>query len=128
VFRTWLFVALGLSGILPMAHGVYLHTWEVAMLAGSIHWTVFMGSFYLFGAFLYAQQYPEKWWPGRFDFWLHSHQIFHLCVLAAAILHYVGLLQAYQWHIEHPCHVAPQWHVPVIVNTRNLTDHRYVHT
>lgn len=111
--RAWLFVGLGMSGIFPAAHAIYLHTWETAMLAGSLHWSLCMGFFYLFGAFLYAQQYPERWWPGKFDLWLHSHQIFHLCVLAAAILHYMGLMEAYHWHLANPCDREPAWHLPL---------------
>ena len=112
--RTWLFVCLGVSGVFPVTHAVYLHTWETAMVAGSLHWSLVMGGLYLFGAFLYAQQYPERRWPGKFDLWLNSHQIFHVCVLAAAIFHYVGLIHAYQWHVSHPCDLEPAWHLPAV--------------
>jgi len=29
------------------------------------------------GAAIYAQRIPERWYPGRFDYFLSSHQIFH---------------------------------------------------
>jgi len=62
-----------------------------------------MGAFYLGGAFLYGSRIPERHYPGKFDFWFHSHQIFHICVLVAALLHYVGLVNAYNWHQVNEC-------------------------
>ncbi|GFH23238.1 uncharacterized protein HaLaN_20824 [Haematococcus lacustris] len=29
------------------------------------------------GAGIYAARIPERWFPGKFDILLHSHQIFH---------------------------------------------------
>jgi adiponectin receptor len=110
VLRTLLFVGMGLSGFFPMGHAIYLYSWDIAQYAGSLNLMLIMGSFYLVGALLYAIQVPERIFPGKFDIWLHSHQIFHICVLTAAILHYYGLVQSYNWHMAHPCHVEPFWH------------------
>ena len=41
---------------------------------------------YALGFVFYASQYPERRWPGRFDFWLHSHQLWHVCVVVAVII------------------------------------------
>ena len=30
-------------------------------------------------------------------------QIFHLCVVLAAVIHWIGLLEAYEWHMATPC-------------------------
>jgi Haemolysin-III related len=40
---------------------------------------------------------PEKWFPGRFDFWLHSHQIFHIFVVLGCYLHYLASLELVSW-------------------------------
>jgi adiponectin receptor len=37
------------------------------------------------GAWIFVAKWPECWWPGRFDIFGHSHQIWHLLVLCAAI-------------------------------------------
>jgi len=37
------------------------------------------------GGCVYALQIPEKWAPGRFDRWGHSHQIMHACVCLANV-------------------------------------------
>lgn len=36
---------------------------------------------------------PERWRPGRFDIWGASHQIFHVCAVLGAALHYRGLVK-----------------------------------
>ena len=53
----------------------------------------FMPTFLSFagGALLYAMRIPEKWFPGYCDIWFQSHQIFHICVVAAAFVHYHGI-------------------------------------
>ena len=44
------------------------------------------GILYAIGAILYAVKFPEKVFPGKFDIWGNSHQLFHAFVLAAAFL------------------------------------------
>ena len=46
------------------------------------------GYIYIQGAIIYMVKCPERCAPGRFDFCGASHQIFHFCVLGAALLHY----------------------------------------
>ena len=36
---------------------------------------------------------PERWFPRKFDICGVSHQIFHVSVVVAALIHYVGLLR-----------------------------------
>ena len=35
-------------------------------------------------------KWPESRWPGRFDYWFQSHQIWHVCVTLGAVLQYAG--------------------------------------
>lgn len=51
-----------------------------------------MAAIYLTGAGLYVFRIPERFKPGAFNVWAHSHQLFHLCVIAAAIVHCDTLL------------------------------------
>ena len=44
--------------------------------------------------YFYASRVPERWAPGRFDLVLQSHQLWHLCVLAAIFAWYDGILRA----------------------------------
>ncbi|KAJ2048515.1 hypothetical protein GGH13_009042, partial [Coemansia sp. S155-1] len=65
--------------------------------AVQVPYMLLMGGTYIAGATLYGARIPERWWPGRFDYWMHSHQIFHVFVVAAAAVHYVGVAQALRW-------------------------------
>lgn len=49
------------------------------------------------GAAIYALRVPERWWPGAFDLAFHSHQLFHLCVVGAAAVHYRGVRVLLAW-------------------------------
>lgn len=87
--------------------------------------TAAQGALYIFGATLYAMRFPEKWaynsstaspsasrgtasgkgsgpagaarTKGAFDIFGSSHQIFHICVVLAGIVHFCGLLEAFSY-------------------------------
>jgi adiponectin receptor len=54
--------------------------------------------FLLYGAGLlfYLLRIPERWYPGHFDYWLNSHQIWHMFVLGAAVCHFFACVAMYQ--------------------------------
>jgi hypothetical protein len=56
--------------------------------------TLGMFFFYGFGFFFYISNFPERWWPGTFDYILHSHQFWHVCVVAAVLVWYAACLEA----------------------------------
>ncbi|KAF2226321.1 hemolysin-III related-domain-containing protein [Elsinoe ampelina] len=93
-WRAGMFVALGLSAVVPVGHGVGLYGLEGLERRMALSWVVRQGVLYVVGAGLYAARIPERWAPGRFDVWGSSHQIFHVLVVAAALAHLKGLLQA----------------------------------
>ncbi|RKP13966.1 hemolysin-III channel protein-like protein Izh2 [Piptocephalis cylindrospora] len=103
--RIAIFIALGTAGIVPIGYSVYLHGWEHAMTAMQLPYYLAMGLSYISGALIYAARYriPEKWFPGRFDIYFHSHQIFHFCVLAGVFAHYLGVMHSFIWrHTNNP--------------------------
>jgi len=93
-FRALMFVGMGLSAIFPVLHG--LSRWGIESMQNRIglSWVVLQGTLYIAGAALYAARIPEKWYPGQYDVWGSSHQIFHVLVVLAACSHLVGLLKA----------------------------------
>ncbi|KAI8999742.1 hemolysin-III related-domain-containing protein [Gaertneriomyces semiglobifer] len=99
VFRTSMFIALGLSGTLPFLHSLYLHGYSVTTTATSASNLFLMGFLYILGAVIYASRVPERWYPGSFDYWGHSHQIFHCLVVAAAWVHWDGVKKS--WAYRH---------------------------
>lgn len=96
--RTALFMGLGLAGLIPISHAVFKVGLIKSMEAISLNWVIFMGIFYIVGALIYGYRIPERWYPGCFDYWFHSHQIFHVFVVVAAIFHYVGIVKAFHYH------------------------------
>ncbi|KAI8837841.1 hemolysin-III related-domain-containing protein [Chytridium lagenaria] len=97
--RTTLFLALGLAGVVPLAHVLIIYKPEFAAEAMALRYVGAMGLMYILGAALYASRVPERWFPGKFDIWFQSHQLFHVLVVMAAVTHYIGLMKAYRfWH------------------------------
>ena len=126
--RAGVFVSLGLSGVIPMLHtiikngtkGEYFLTSSLYFVStfcsvvsfgeGQIHWLIIMALLYIFGAMIYATRFPECIWPGRFDLVFQSHQIFHIFVVVAALIHMYGIsnLQFYRWQQGKTCTPLPQ--------------------
>ena len=44
---------------------------------------------------------PETLKPGRFDFFGCSHQIFHVLVVLATIVHLLGIVLAFDYNYHH---------------------------
>ncbi|KAJ9080292.1 hypothetical protein DSO57_1026639 [Entomophthora muscae] len=98
IHRTAMFLGLGLSGLFPIGHAIVVEGLEKLVGVGSIFWFISMGALYTIGAVIYGLRVPEKWYPGKFDHWFHSHQIFHVLVVTAAVLHYVGVIISFRYY------------------------------
>ncbi|KAI7907332.1 hemolysin-III related-domain-containing protein [Cokeromyces recurvatus] len=48
---------------------------------------------YLVGVIIYGNQFPERFWPGKFDHLGHSHQFWHIFVCGGIWFHYQAALQ-----------------------------------
>lgn len=94
-FRAKMFVLYGLTGIIPFVAEIYAYGLDQSFARLQLKWVLLEALFYISGAALYAMRIPEKFWPGIFDIWGHSHQIFHILVVLGAASHGMGLLQAY---------------------------------
>lgn len=89
--RAGVFMGFGLSGVIPAVHYLVAEGWVRAIYHASFGWLCLMGSLYIIGALFYALRVPERFFPGKCDIWFHSHQIFHILVIAAAFVHYHGI-------------------------------------
>lgn len=97
--RTSVFLALGLCAVVPVTHALYSHGYRKICLDLGFNWLITSGALYVTGALIYANRLPERWWPGKFDYWLSSHQIFHAYVVLAALSHYMCIsTAAHHWH------------------------------
>ncbi|KAL4319704.1 hypothetical protein GQ457_18G004340 [Hibiscus cannabinus] len=90
-FRAYLFLAMGFSGVIPAAHAISLH-WGHPHIFVAFGYEFVMAFLYAAGAAVYTSRIPERWKPGAFDIAGHSHQIFHVFVVLAALAHCVATL------------------------------------
>jgi len=104
--RAFLFVCLGCFGIIPAYHFVQSQGWEAAVRELRPDYTLTMGGLYILGALLYGARIPERFLaPGSCNLVFQSHQIFHLLVVAAALLHLRATTQmaSYRFSEEGVC-------------------------
>ena len=71
--KTWmllagLFIALGLTGVIPAVH--YLISNGLAQALEHLPWLLFMAFLYIAGGVIYALRIPERLGPGKFDIWV----------------------------------------------------------
>ena len=100
VTRFVVFVAFGLYGAIPFIH-IYLRDgYALATNAYALWGILIMAAIYIGGGALYAMRIPERFWPGRFDVWASSHQLFHVCVVTAALVHYDALLTMVKYRLD----------------------------
>lgn len=91
--RVGVFTGFGLSGVIPAVHYIYSKGLISAFSHASFGWLCLMAFLYILGAALYALRVPERWFPGKCDILFHSHQLFHILVIAAAFVHYHGITE-----------------------------------
>lgn len=96
-FRAGMFIALGLSAVIPVLGAVWTRGLDQVHREMSLTHVTLQGALYIVGAGLYAMRIPERYWPGKFDLFGSSHQIFHCCVVAAGIIHALGLWKAFEY-------------------------------
>ncbi|KAI8374494.1 hemolysin-III related-domain-containing protein [Radiomyces spectabilis] len=100
--RVAVFLLIAFSSIVPVMHLIRLNglasTMEFFELAGV---SVMM---YLFGVIIYVNRFPERLFPGKFDFaGLTSHAIWHVFVCLGIYFHYLASLNFYSQRLSYGC-------------------------
>jgi adiponectin receptor len=82
-----------------------IFTWQAlpSPILHMLSMELLMGACYLTGAVIYSAAIPEKWMPGMFDTWGHSHNIFHVLVVCGVYAHYRAALSLMAWRDHHGC-------------------------
>lgn len=101
-FRASMFFGMGVSGVVPCIHKLFLHSTEPGAIK-TLTLEVLMGMLYATGAVVYATRIPERWAPGKFDIAGNSHQLFHMLVVAGAYVHYQAGLMYLRWRDANGC-------------------------
>ncbi|RHW69928.1 hemolysin-III related [Trypanosoma brucei equiperdum] len=81
------------SGLLPVCH-IYL-TLPSSATASVVQGLLLMMGLYGVGVMIYALKVPESLYPGEFDIYLSSHQLWHVFVLCAAVVHFFNCASMY---------------------------------
>lgn len=87
-FRAIVFLTFGLSNVIP---GVHWYIILDSRLVTAFGMFILQGALYVIGSLLYAKRIPERWFPGKCDYLFQSHQIFHILVVLAALVHLNGI-------------------------------------
>jgi len=98
-FRAGLFVCMAAYSFVPLGHFLYLLNGQLSrdqILTFSKG--LFSGGLYLVAVSVYLLRYPEKRWPGKCDH-VHSHQVFHVLIVAAALVWYDFAISLF--HLAH---------------------------
>ncbi|CAH8549312.1 unnamed protein product [Schistosoma bovis] len=98
--RALLFIALGLSGVVPCVHYILIEDLQEGVHYSALGWLILMAVLYISGATIYALRIPERLYPGKFDIWFQSHQIFHVFVVLAALVHLNGIMEIAQHRLS----------------------------
>ncbi|PWN38721.1 HlyIII-domain-containing protein [Ceraceosorus guamensis] len=100
VFLTMCFTALAPFTHAAFEHGLIKTLRFFAPIAPSL-------LCYVGGLMFYAFQFPERYAPGRFDIWGHAHQIWHVAIVGAILLHYRAALIFHANRFDFSCTAHP---------------------
>jgi len=92
LIRSAMFIAFGFYSFIPGFQVLSQVGFTYANTAYSLTGLLQMASVYVSGAGFYVSRIPERFFPGKFNIWASSHQLFHICVLIAAYIHYGVIL------------------------------------
>ncbi|KAJ5578550.1 uncharacterized protein N7459_007514 [Penicillium hispanicum] len=101
ILRLSTFVATGFSAFAPIIHAACIFPYEQLDQQAGLRYYYLEGLVIIIGVLFYATHFPESWKPVYFDIWGASHQIFHVAVGIAAVIHFYGILAAFRWNQEN---------------------------
>lgn len=114
-FRATLFLIMGFSGVIPAAHAVALQ-WGHQHIFVSLGYELVMAILYTAGVGFYVSRIPERWKPGAFDIAGHSHQIFHVFVVLAALAHCAATLVILDFRRRSPACASQKFHTQLDID------------
>lgn len=91
--RAAVFLIFGLSNVIPGLHWYMIADSDFVL---PFYLVVLQGLLYVVGAIIYALRVPEKYYAGKCDLWPQSHQIFHIFVTVAAVVHFTSIYRMIQ--------------------------------
>ncbi|WVO14646.1 hypothetical protein L204_102283 [Cryptococcus depauperatus] len=104
--RISFFLFLCFAMVAPMAHMFFQYgRKKAASFIGPFMYSILV---YVIGLLFYAFHFPECKWPGKFDLWGSSHQLWHMGIVIAIALHYRAIFVAHSVRHEYSCAISGQ--------------------
>jgi adiponectin receptor len=95
--RGGVFSLLAISSLLPITHSIYFLGWDQACHQIGAQYFLAEGLALLLGVCTFVGRIPERFSPGTFDIWGHSHQLFHTCAVVGTAFHVAALAVSYRF-------------------------------
>jgi adiponectin receptor len=93
-WRAFMYIFIGVGGAFPaLYYALFRDPNYIPEFAIDV-W-ILGGIIYVGGACIYAARFPERYIKGWSRVWGFSHNIWHFCVLTAALFHFFGSLDIY---------------------------------
>jgi len=103
-----IYIGIVIFGFLPKFHWIYVNGGFGSSIVQYFMPRV-MGLYTIAGVAVvfYLVKFPERWFPGRFDYLGSSHQIWHFLILIALITHYNSTFQLMALRLSgtEKCHI-----------------------
>ncbi|TPX55760.1 hypothetical protein CcCBS67573_g09426 [Chytriomyces confervae] len=120
ILRLFLFVAFGFLGLIPIGHSSVLYGFEFTNRSIAFNYVLLMAMFNLSGSVIFHCRIPERFYPGRFDYFGQSHQIMHVCIILGALSHYFGISESFRfWHLQNGMCQIPMGQMDLSVANMN---------
>jgi len=122
--RLVLYSLIAAFGIIPALHiryltDSYLHTPDILVHnIDDVHFRInLMYLCYFLGVICYMYQLPERFFPGKFDYLFHSHQLWHLFTFAGILIHHGTLVMIFEnWRVIAPDGVCLRSQIPKVTD------------
>ena len=104
VYRSLIYIASGAATVGPIMYYIFHEGTSKLPLDLNENFAVghfFLMAFqYVFGAFIYASRIPERFWPGKFDYYFSSHQIWHVFVVTGSFTVWRTIIDLIKWKMS----------------------------
>lgn len=100
-WRIAVFLGMCFTGLAPFAHAAFEH--GLGKTLAFLRPILPSLACYIIGLVFYATHWPERAWPGRFDRLGHAHQLWHIAIVLAILLHYRAALQFHANRFDFSC-------------------------
>lgn len=119
-WRIAIFLTMCFTGVAPFSHAAFQH--GLAKTFSFISPILSSLAFYIGGLVFYATQFPERWAPGRFDTWGHSHQLWHIGIVLAIVCHYRAALIFHANRLDFSCSVPTDSPATSLTNSNSAAN------